>query len=303
VPNELIRNPNHTPSAYRLILGCAVLTLICALPLGLMALGIDFATQGPGISLDHIQSVTADELLEMSHQALRGGFTHTIFEWTGVCIAAGIFVFSLIQYRLMRKPALLVIGIALGCAGVIDAFYTLAADRLIESAASNRDLISFIWMISRLFNGLIPLVCIGMLILWLRKSIKGAAIASSLISLSLVAIACLMIQGYTTPLNMPDSIFNGESSGPYDLLPLLPFLLCGLVVFPLYYKRDPSLLAAAIGLDPVFGPRQLQLVGVSEHDNSAWGEGGGAAVAFAPSRAANCCGVWFFRLLCGRTAL
>ncbi len=59
---------------------------------------------------------------------------------------------AFVHFRLTNEPSLPVIGMAMACAGGMDAFHTLAADRLIDAVADNRDLIPFTWAICRMFH-------------------------------------------------------------------------------------------------------------------------------------------------------
>ncbi len=217
-----------------------------------MAIGIDLSSARPAMSEELIQGLSNSELTDAVHHSLRGSFTHTILEWTSVCIAFAVCVLAFVQYRMMRDPSLLIIGVALACAGAMDAFHTLAADRLIHAAADNKDLIPFTWAICRLFNGVIQLIGVGIFVLWVNKNTMLSAAWTAAISLGFIASAYFIVQYCATSANLPQTMFPGATiSRPYDLYPLIPFLLCGLVVFPLYYRRHPSLFAAALILSMV----------------------------------------------------
>jgi len=73
-----------------------LLVLICCVPLVLLALGVDLSTSGQVPSLD---SLSKANLSDAAHHMLRGSFSHTILEWTAVCLAAFVAVLSFIHYR------------------------------------------------------------------------------------------------------------------------------------------------------------------------------------------------------------
>jgi diguanylate cyclase (GGDEF)-like protein/PAS domain S-box-containing protein len=252
LPDEPIQTTLLTPTAGRLSFFCGAVAVLCLLPLGLMAAGVDFSSGGPSISKLLSQGLTADGSADAVHHALRGSFTHTILEWTAVCIAAVVCALALIQYRLVRDPSLPIIGVALASAGAMDAFHTLAADRLIHAVADNKDLIPFTWAICRLFNGTIQLIGVGIVLLWAGRKARRSTAWTAGISLGFIVSAYLIVDYCATSSSLPRTMFPGQMiSRPYDLYPLAPFLLCGLVVFPLYYRRNPSLFGAALILSMI----------------------------------------------------
>jgi len=120
---------------------------VCLLPLILMGLGVDLSSGNPPLTPKAAGQYSPGELKEAAFEALTGTFTHTILEWTAVCSALFVMILSFVYFRVTREPSLPVIGVALACAGAMDAFHTLAADRLIEAVADNKDLIPFTWAI------------------------------------------------------------------------------------------------------------------------------------------------------------
>ncbi len=212
-------------------------------------MGVDFSTDStaapaPGISIDDI---------EAAHQILRGSYTHTLLEWTAVCFAAFSGALAFIQYRLTRDPSLTAIGVALICAGSMDAFHTLAADRLIEAVADNSDLIPFTRAICRLFNAMILLV--GVEIFALPKHSRSPRERTNLtvlICVGFVVSSYFIIRASATFGSLPQTMYPGSIvTRPFDVLPILPYALCLFVVFPRYAQRRPSALAGALILSVI----------------------------------------------------
>ncbi len=244
---EATLHPIPAPTTGRLFLLSGVVAILCLAPLGMMAAGISLSSARPALSPEWVAGLPADELGEAAHWALRGSYTHTILEWTSVCIALVVCTLAFIQYRLMRDPSLLIIGVALACAGVMDAFHTFAAARLIHAVADNKDLIPFTWAICRLFNGVIQLIGVGIFVLWINKTTKISVLWTTATILGFVVSAYLIVHYCATSARLPQTMFPEMMiSRPYDLYPLAPFLLCGLIIFPLYYRRNPSLFGAAL---------------------------------------------------------
>ncbi len=147
--------------------------------------------------------------------SLRGAFEHTILEWTGFCIALCTAILALSTRHLSTQ----IIGIALFFAGCMDAFHTLAV-------ANNHNMIPFSWAISRLFDALIMIVVLGFfLVKDVNKVDANLKIGVSFL-FGLLAYAIMTL--------------------PYDVAPLFLFIFAGLIVYPAFYKRYPSLFSHAL---------------------------------------------------------
>ena len=151
---------------------------ICVCPFLLNLLGVDFSS--PKAAFDAVAAAgwSHSVLTDSMHRFLAGGFTHTILEWSAFCTAIFTVSLAFVHYSAKGDVATPVVGLALLCAGVMDAFHTLAADRLIEAIADNRNLIPFTWAICRVFNALIMLVGVGILLL---RSHRGQATGMRLV--------------------------------------------------------------------------------------------------------------------------
>ncbi len=230
----------------------AGVALLCALPLILLGLGADFSSDGAPLTPEGVVGLSESELTHAAHHALCGSFTHTLLEWTAVCAAVFVGVLLFVQYRLTREVSLPIIGIALMCAGAMDAFHTFAADRLIESVADNRNLIPFTWAICRLFNGAIQVVGVGIFALWVRQrtSISGAGIIA--IGAGFVLTSYAIVNHCATSNTLPTTMYpEALIARPFDIYPLIPYCICAFVIFPLYLKRRPTLFACALVLSPI----------------------------------------------------
>ena len=148
----------------------AIVALICVLPFLLNLLGVDFASSQ--YALDFAAAANLDPLIleDRLHHTLAGSFTHTILEWSAFCAAIFTTILAFAHFTIKRETTTLVIGIALLCAGIMDAFHTLAADRLIDAAADHHNLIPFTWAICRMFNALLTII--GVSIFLFLKSEK-----------------------------------------------------------------------------------------------------------------------------------
>ena len=222
------------------------LILLCLFPWLLLTLGVDFSSSGVPLSPKSAVTMTGFQQGEAFNHALRGSFTHTLLEWSAVCAAAFVGLLCFARFRLTGTSSLLVIGMALMCAGAMDAFHTFAADRLITSVADDRELIPFTWAVCRLFNGVIQLVSVGLFALaW--KDCRVSSVWIAALSLAFVLTAYAIVSYCANATLLPKTLFpESWVTRPYDLYPLIPFIICGIFVFPRYLKNEPSLFAQAL---------------------------------------------------------
>jgi len=109
---------------------------VSILPFLLNLIGFDFGSAK--VAFDPVLG-TVDNRFE----SLGGAFTHALLEWAAFSLAIITCVIAFTNYFIKGDVAVPVIGVALLCAGFMDAFHTLAATRLIDAVAPNKDLIPF----------------------------------------------------------------------------------------------------------------------------------------------------------------
>jgi signal transduction histidine kinase/CheY-like chemotaxis protein len=199
---------------------------LCALPLLLQMSGMDFGSNGTG---------TANTA------------THSLLEWTGVCAAVFVGLLAFLQYRLTDEPSLPVIGLAMFCAAGMDIFHTLAADGLVVSVADMDSFLPFTMIGSRVFTGLIMLVGVSLFAVWLnpRRTLRTAGLV--VIGIAFAAGAWFMMDYCVGAEGLPRTIFAEDFiKRPLDLYPMGIFILCGVLVFPTYYRHHPTPFALAL---------------------------------------------------------
>ncbi|MFK5957080.1 MAG: response regulator [Planctomycetota bacterium] len=208
-----------------------------------------------GVSLSTMDMLAPDPLsgaipaAELAHHWLQASFTHTLMEWTAACVGLFVGLLAIAQYRLTKEVALPVIGLALIFAAGMDAFHTLAANRLLSAASGAPDLLPYTWALGRFFNATIQVVGIGLFAIWLpgRKKIPLPAVLAT--GVALLAIAWLATQAVSQAVNLPQTIYpDALIKRPFDLAPLALFLLSGIGLLPLYYRRNPSPFSLALML-------------------------------------------------------
>jgi len=231
--------------------------LVCIAPSIFNLFGVDFSTEAhPFDPASHLSS-DRGTLLVAQLESLAGVIEHTLLEWTAFCIAAFVVIISLLHYRISGDVTTPIIGVAFFMAGCMDAFHTLAADNLIVSVADRGDLVPFTWAICRSFNALILIA--GVLILLLRhRDVDGDTHAKPgfgfvvAVSISFGVVAYLIIYAAATSPELPQTIFaDAWITRPYDALPLLLFIVAGLLIYPLLYRKHPSVFAYALVISAI----------------------------------------------------
>jgi len=218
---------------------------ICVIPFILQLFGADFgnALHAAATNQLSVTQVTADDMF----YRLSGGFTHALLEWTAFSAAIFVVLLAFCHYSITNDITTPVIGVALFCAGAMDAFHTLAATRLISAVAENTDLIPFTWALSRVFNAVIIIAGVGIFLSGKKINPNNGFKFIIMISLIFASIGYLLIYFSATSYNLPQTQFpDAIIRRPYDIVPLILFLFAGLVIYPLFAKRYPSIFATAL---------------------------------------------------------
>ncbi|WP_057832093.1 response regulator [Colwellia sp. TT2012] len=226
--------------------------VLCLLPSLLNVLGIDFSSNTTALNFK--QTIEANHLF----YALAGALHHTLLEWSAVVLALLTFILALVHYRIHRDVAIPIMGMAIFCAGSVDAFHTLAATRIISAQAENTDFIPFTWALSRIFNACIMIT--GTLISFMlyarehqddntdKQSIEYAQNkrkkdyrAILIIGLCFITLAYVLVHIAANSTNLPQTMFKQALiTRPYDVLPLGLFIFAGSLFINLY-RQFPTI--------------------------------------------------------------
>ncbi len=225
--------------------------VLCLLPITFNLLGFSFASLI--MPLNSSEPIVANHLF----YALSGAIQHTLLEWSAVVLALLTFVLALVHYRIHRDIAIPIMGMAIFCAGSVDAFHTLAATRIISAEAANTDFIPFTWALSRIFNATIMII--GTLICFVLYARKKQAVINepndkdtknyskkdfkilAAIGLCFLSFAYLSVHIAANSSHLPQTMFKQALiTRPYDVLPLGLFIFAGSLFINLY-KQFPSI--------------------------------------------------------------
>jgi signal transduction histidine kinase/AmiR/NasT family two-component response regulator len=217
---------------------------LSALPFVLSLFGMNFGTHSVPITENNLVNGTLPA--DLIFEAARGASQHALMEWSSVVIAMLVVLLAFAHYRISGELTTPIIGVALFTSGVMDAFHTMAALRLIDATASNSDLIPFTWALSRTFNATIMVIGV-LLCLKLRSSDKKNGLNRVLmISTGFGVLAYGLIQLSATSSVLPQTQFpDAFISRPYDVLPLFLFLVAAPLFWRLY-RSTPNPLTASM---------------------------------------------------------
>jgi len=220
--------------------------IICILPFIFQLFGGDFGNATHVHDIPH-HPITSPMTTDDMFYHLSGGFTHALLEWTAFSAAIFVVLLAFCHYSITNDITTPVIGVALFCAGAMDAFHTLAATRLISAVAENKDLIPFTWALSRVFNAVIMIAGVGLFLSGRKTNQKNGFKFIIITSLVFALMGYLLIHFAATSSNLPQTQFpDSIIRRPYDIVPLILFLFAGLVIYPLFAKRHPSIFATAL---------------------------------------------------------
>lgn len=220
---------------------------ISIFPAILNLIGIDFGNESVHFSTELSGSKISDQHFLM----LGGAFTHTILEWSALMLALLACGLAFTNYIVQKDPVAPVLGVALLCAGLMDGFHTLAAARLIEAIAPNKDLIPFTWALCRLFNSLICLIGICVVLFGKKRSNKENFKLIIGVSFFFIVVAYLTVHFCALSEKLPQTQFpNSIITRPWDIYPFIIFLITSFAYYK-YYKKKPSPFVHALLLSTI----------------------------------------------------
>lgn len=227
--------------------------IVSILPLVLNLFGINFGNNPVDFPFDRINEMSTSEITDAHFSRLSGAITHTILEWSAIIVAVitVILAFSINRLKLDRVTP--IIGLALFTCGCMDAFHTLAANRLIEATVPNENFIPFTWAISRAFNAII--ISVGVIIVMIRKIRYAKGYANIIVTSSAFGLVAYGVISYTaTSTNLPQTMFpDSIITRPWDAIALAIFVISAFFLYPKFHRQQQSFFSAALWISVIPG--------------------------------------------------
>lgn len=230
--------------------------ILCVSPILLTIAGINF-----GVTENVLNPFRVMKLFEFEHEEgiveiLRGRAIHTIFVSLSIAIAFMTVILAFIDFSIKGEVSTPIVGVALFCAGMFEAFHVLISTRLIETVAAQYQITSFTWFFSRMYHGLI--LIIGVSIFLVRVEFfkdqfnKGARRFVYGISTVFVLGTLLTIITMYYDSRFPDVKYPYRNIARiYDLVPLILYLAAALFIFPKFYDKFPSVFSQTLLLSTI----------------------------------------------------
>ncbi len=193
-------------------------------------------------------------------------------ELTGICIAILLAVMAYIHFGITGDIVTPVIGFAILCAAFIDFFsLTSFGSGWMAEGGQHPNLVAFTWIISRSALGVILIGATFFFIL--SESVKGQKEKQAKVIIMLIAtlvaagLAFLLIRYLDARESLPRAYYpDNLLRRPWDLIPLLLFVLAGAYCLPEFSRTHPSIYAHALILAMIpAGIAELHLIFGNAH--------------------------------------
>lgn len=250
---------------------------VTLLPLALILLGVDLGTEPHRIPLADLVSLPGPDLDNNLQLSMVGPQIHTLLEWSAIVVAVLAALLAFSHFWITGNVTAPVLGVSLLSAGLMDAFHSLAAARVLDTVADSRQLIPFSWAVARTFNALVLALGAGALLLAFQPRRHSNPLSFvTLVAAIAVVLGYLIIQWCINAEHLPVSIFENDTvKRPYDVVALVIYIFAGAFIFPKFKERFPSLFADALVLSifPAIAVEMHMVFGSSElydsHYNAA----------------------------------
>jgi signal transduction histidine kinase/CheY-like chemotaxis protein/HPt (histidine-containing phosphotransfer) domain-containing protein len=224
-----------------------IVVAICVLPLLLNWMGIDFAAPRTTVERGLIDTVNDAELVNLMLGPLSGPFIHTLLEWSAFAIAVFTALLALAHIRIARDMTTPIIGLALLTAGCMDAFHTLAANRLILPDADAVNLLPFTWALARFFTASIIAIGCGVSLRRTREIGNGRMQYIVAVAAGFAVMACLTIYIAGSAERLPQTMYpDAWIRRPWDVGPLILFAVPCAILCMITHRRHQTVFSYAL---------------------------------------------------------
>ena len=230
---------------------CATI-LICSIPFLLHLFGFDSHLNNSFVNLSNINIINELGEQENLSPLLKGKFIHTIIVSFSITIAFVITVLSFIDYIIKKNVSTPIVGIALFCSGMLDFVHIISSNQIIHYELNNIDISSFTWLFSRVFHALILILGVGIFLLQGKESFieeyKSEKYFVGFIGFIffLLSINAVLIVTDKS-LEIPTMVYpNSIIAHPFDLIPLILYIIAGIYVFPKYYQLNKTIFSQTL---------------------------------------------------------
>ncbi len=218
---------------------------ICVLPSIFNFSGVDFGIQMNPLDLDKMESSNANDQKNMLYAIFKGRFIHIFLVSISIATAFLTALLTFVDFRLSRDISTPIVGIALICACVFDIFHVLTISRFINLSPQILDITPFTWLFTRTFHSIILITgVLTYLLLRSRNKIierKDERVIIFIIAGIFILLTVLTINVILSTKRIPVMVYPSNLiSKPFDLIPLVLYLVSGFFLFPRFYNANPT---------------------------------------------------------------
>lgn len=211
-------------------------------------MGVDLSSPLPLTGREVLSVRDGEAFVSDVFARLRGAFVHSLLEWTAVMLALLTATLAFVQYNIRRDLIACIMGYALLSSGLLDAFHTLAADRLIGRVHSNPAFLPFTWGLARNFQAGILLLGATLLLGRKKPALSERRFVLAVgTGFVLLALGSMMAAVYS-PVLPQSQVADGWVRRPLDFVALTLFALAAAWLFPRLYHSSPSLFTRTLVL-------------------------------------------------------
>lgn len=221
--------------------------LICLLPFLFTILGVNFGT--PDIIFDpkEASEMYGTEFFHLMLSSLKGTLTHTILELCAIYTAFFTFILAFTHFCVTKHKTTLLIGFALLFSGLMNMFHIILSDRLISWVEYNENLIAFTWTISMLFTAVILIASLVILLRNNKEEVNSYWKPVFILLGIFIAFTLCMFYFVLTLEFIPEMVFpNFFIHSPYDIIPMVLFIILGIYFLPKLHKSIQSFFTYAV---------------------------------------------------------
>jgi len=205
----------------------AGVTVVSLLPLLLIVFGVDLS---PGDAVN--------------------AHVHTILECSSIALAIFVAVLAMTEAGLHKNMATSVVSAALLFAAGMDLFHLLVSMQVVHPEVAESQQEPFSWSLVRTFNALVILVAASALLLNQKYKWKASLLQMlTVISTFSVLVGSAFVVSFLLSDELPFAVFSDDLvTHPYDVFPLVIWVVCGAFIIPLLKHYQTSVFIDALGL-------------------------------------------------------
>jgi signal transduction histidine kinase len=229
---------------------------ICILPILLNVLGMDFGFVYQQFDPYRVTKFVEIEKMDDFREFIRGRYVHTIFVSSAIAIAFLTAILAFVDFSIKKELSTPVVGIALFCSGLFDAFHILVSTNIVYAPSHQFYITSLTWFYCRLFHASILLLCVGVFLFQSRRFQDEAKrnaqrfifyMGSIFILLTLVTIGVLFMDTDIPSMAYP----YRNAARSYDFFPLALYLMLAFWILPKFVKKYPSVFSKTLLLSMI----------------------------------------------------